>query len=193
MSELCTLCTMNNNEFASLIFNKPIKSWFKERVYYHTKVKPVYKKLLNETASFETMCEFSDFIKILEMSYFYHNDARYDEKIDTDIRILSDNKINDDTKKNLIILLEKEHVTITFDMYKEMVDNHETLSNDFKRCIDIKCRNEFGKKVETKFNIVNSQVINEEINNNTYCLLFNINHILNKAMGNLFLRYYKKA
>ena len=158
-----------------------------------TKIKPVYKKLLNETASFETMCEFSDFVKILEISYFYHNDARYDENIDTDIRILSDNKINDNTKKNIIILLEKEHVTITFDMHKEMVNNEDVYDNNFKRCIDIRCRNEFGKKVETKFNVVNTRVTNEEINNNTYCLLFNINNILNKAMSDLFLRYYKKA
>ena len=127
-----------------------------------------------------------DFIKILEMVFFYHNDIKYIPEIDDNIRIISDNNINDKTKKNLTIIDEKDKVVITFNMHSEYLDEYNY--NDY---IVINCKNGFGKHMSTEFLICNREVINDSINNNTHNLLYNINHLLSRCMADLFMKYYK--
>ena len=177
--------SMDNNLYAQLLYHKP-KNIFKRIVYYITEIRPEYKKLKNSEASFFTMCQFSDFIKILEMVFFYHNDIKYIPEIDEPIRIISDNSIKDTTKKNLTIVDEKNKVVITFDMRSMILDDYN--SDDY---INIKCNNGFGKKMVTEFHICNKKVTNDSINYNTYNLLYNINHLLSKLMADLFMKYYK--
>ena len=177
--------TINDNKYAKLLYNKP-KNIFKRIIYYFKYIRPEYKLMKNKEASFKSMCEFSDFIKILEMVFFYHNDIKYIPEIDNTARIISDNNIKDSTKKNLTIVDEKNKVVITFDMHSEFIDEYN--SKDY---INIKCINGFGKHMCTEFHICNAEVINDSINYNTHNLLYNINHLLSKLMSELFIRYYK--
>lgn len=176
------------NLFASLLYRKP-KGFFKERIYYFKKIRPILKKIEKGPIPFIWMVEFSNFVKILEMVWFYHNDIKYVEGLDEDIRIISDNKIDDNTKKNLTILLEKQKVTIIINMERFRDEDIDTITTDV---INIDCRNEFGKKLNTKFEIVDGKITGH-INDNTYNLMYNINHILQESMYKLFKTYYNKA
>lgn len=179
---------IEHNIFADLIYKKPkgkIKEWF----YYRKEIKPVMKKIEKGPVPFEYMVQFSDFIKILEMAFFYHNDIKYIEEIDFPIRIISDNNIKNNScedQKNLTILDEIHKVTIIFKLREEFIDEYNSY-----QYIDIICRNEFGKKITTNFNIRNAEVLNEEINSHTHNLLYNINYLLSKCMVELFMKYYK--
>lgn len=185
MNNLRNIDSMDNNMYANILYHKP-KNIFKRIIYYLAIAKPHYKRLKNNEASFTDMCLFSDFIKILEMVFFYHNDIKYIPEIDDNIRIISDNNINDKTKKNLTIIDEKDKVVITFNMHSEFLDEYN--SNDY---IVINCKNGFGKHMSTEFLICNREVINDSINNNTHNLLYNINHLLSRCMAELFMKYYK--
>lgn len=185
--EKMNMVDINNNVFATLLYNKP-KNIIKERIYYFKEIRPLLKRIKKGPIPFNMMVEFSNFIKIIEIVWFYHNDIKYIKDIDDEIRIISDNQIGNNQKKNLTILVEGK-ATIIINMEHII----EVQGTDGKEMIYIDCRNEFGKKINTKFEITNAEITGGEINDNNYNLLYNINHLLQELMFKLFKTYYKKA
>ena len=103
--EKMNMADINNNVFATLLYNKP-KNIIKERIYYFKEIRPLLKRIKKGPIPFNMMVDFSNFIKIIEIVWFYHNDIKYIKDIDDEIRIISDNQIGNNQKKNLTILVE---------------------------------------------------------------------------------------
>ena len=101
--EKMNMADINNNVFATLLYNKP-KNIIKERIYYFKEIRPLLKRIKKGPIPFNMMVDFSNFIKIIEIVWFY--DIKYIKDIDDEIRIISDNQIGNNQKKNLTILVE---------------------------------------------------------------------------------------
>lgn len=192
----------SSNKFSTVIYEAPVCtgdfSWSKRRElkkmqkkYFKKEVLPIYKKLKYETASFETMCDFADFIKQMELSMFFNNSVanrdnsnrnNLDEKDKKNIIICDTNTSSSEKKKVLRILMERENVLITFAMY---------LSESEEQIIDVNVRNNFGSKMTTNFHIVDQDTSFTDVH--SYNLLNNVNVILQNTMAETFLSIYKDS
>lgn len=200
--------SISDNYYAKLLYNKPVimeKDKFfkrlririKERKYYKNTIKPVIEHLREETTSFEDMIEFSYFIKILEQVFFYRNDTTIISGQES-IRLCTDISIDGKGSKSLILILDKERVSISFSMKTELKDKSIPMTmvmadnpNYYNNILTISVNNLFGKKLTTNFTVVNGEMHYD--NENHYNLIFNINKLLRKSMADLFELYYKKA
>lgn len=191
--------SIENNMFARMIYEKPIhqrgdsilkkiKFWIKRKEYEKTVINPMIASLRNTAPSFITMCEMTDFIKIIEKVFFYKNDIRKSwETGEMETRLLSDNKITSNDIKRMILEMQEEMVTIVFKMTRKY--NMET--SEYDDIIDVKLTCEFGKKLHIQFSIINTEIEFNSIHD--YNLMYNINIILQDAMADIFEEYYNKA
>lgn len=191
------LTNMEDNMFANLLYDKPIsqrgdsilkriKKWFKRKEYEANTIKPMIKKLRNTAPSFITMCEMTDFIKILEKVFFYKNDVRRQSDEGPLItKLLSDNNIDKPDEKALMLEMQKEEVTMRFLMSRRFNADSEKYDD----IIDVKVNFYFGKKLYLNYKIINTKVEFESAHD--YNLMYNINIILQDSMADLFEKYYK--
>ena len=173
----------NNNKFINILYGKPtgkyeknkIKLYFKQKEYYKKVFYPVYKELLEESPDIETLCEFADFIRLLEKVFFYNNDI----KIKSNERdyIYSDSNINS-IDKNLILIL-KDNIMIKFNMKPK--DNKLTINIDYQ----------FGKRAKMTFIIVDRYV--EYSSYHEVNLMITVLERLQSTMSELFKEYYFKV
>lgn len=173
----------NNNKFINILYGKPtgkyeknkIKLYFKQKEYYKKAFYPVYKELLEESPDIETLCEFADFIRLLEKVFFYNNDI----KIKSNERdyIYSDSNINS-IDKNLILIL-KDNIMIKFNMKPK--DNKLTINIDYQ----------FGKRAKMTFIIVDRYV--EYSSYHEENLMITVLERLQSTMSELFKEYYFKV
>jgi hypothetical protein len=199
--EQARLTCIDENPFIRILYEKPvlkrgdsifkrIKSWFKRRDYTNTQFKPMEKRLRNEIPTFITLCDFADFIKILERVYFYHNDLRKaTDKTELCTRLLIDKKASSDTKKVIIIEMQREDTTITLTMHRD----HDYISGGFEDVIDVRVYYQYSKE-SLAFKIYNSGLYSPDLNILTSIhdkhLVDNIFNILQNSMTYLFKNYY---
>jgi hypothetical protein len=144
------------------------------------------KKLRNTAPSFIMMCEMADFIKILEKVFFYKNDVRrLRDQGPLITKLLSDNNIDKEDEKALILEMQKEEVVIRFLMSRKWNPDTEKYDD----IIDVKVNCDFGKKLYLNFKIINTKVDFESVHD--YNLMYNINIILQDSMADLFETYYR--
>lgn len=191
--------SIEDNMFAKLIYEKPvhqrgdsifkkIKYWIKRRDYEKSVINPMINKLRNTSPSFMIMSEMSDFIKIVEKVFFYKNDMRKSWETGVlETRILSDNSINSDDFKMMILELQKEMVTIVFKMTRKYNEDIK----DYDEIIEVKLSYSFGKKLHIVFKIINTVIEFDSVHD--YNLMYNINIILQDAIANIFEEYYNLA
>lgn len=182
--------SIESNKYINLLYSKPQRISYKKSIfgyfsYIFTKHKyrrktilPVYNELLTTSPSFETMCNYANFIRLLEKVFFYNNALLKDndEKYD---KLVSDSELNNN-KKNLILDLGKDNVLITFTMENNYGDE----------VIDIKVRYNFGKKSTMNYVVVNRDIVYDSIHSEN--LMITILERLQKSMAKLFLDYYDK-
>jgi len=196
--ERVTLTNIEYNTFAKLLYEKPLckrgasiferfKTWIKRKNYEAMDIKPTIKKLRNTSPSFVVLCEFSDFIRILEKVFFYKNDIRTVKDDGPYVtRLLSDSGINSSDMKVLIIEMQKELVTIKLIMTREYNED----AKDYDDIIDIQITYAFGKKLFINYKLINGEI---ELNSvHDHNLLYNINLMLQDLMADLFEEYYYK-
>ena len=74
----------DSNEYSQIIYGAPVVmknrsiiirlfTKIKQKIYYRKEVLRCVKHLRNNTASFNTLCDFADFIKQMELSMFFNN------------------------------------------------------------------------------------------------------------------------
>ena len=177
------------NNYMNLLYSKPkrymykkgllgyIKYRYNEYKYRKDKIINTYNILLSTSPSYNTMCEFADFIRLLERVLFYRNALLKDGEDKYD-KLSSDSELSN-SKKNLVLEL-KEDVLITFNMY----------TKDKDEIIEIKVRYNFGKKAVMNYLVVNREVKYDSIHSEN--LMITILERLQKAMSKLFLDYYNK-
>lgn len=200
----------DDNKYFSILFNKPelpknkslfkrIKYHFQEREYFRTKVKTIIDKWDKDYPDWIDLCEFSDFIRLLEKSMFYNNNLR---KAEDDYELIdkltSDNPIDGSgDKKYLVLELQKEKVCIIFTMHD---------SND-RWIVDVKIQYYGGKKLAVQFSIDGSmqyddsngdtvvgigEVIGGFESKADWLMLKNAQDRCRDAMKKLFVDYYNK-
>lgn len=181
---------IETNTLINLLYAKPDYNSYKDKSfskirhriakhkYRKNYILPVYNKLLNNSPSFDTMCIYADFIRLLEKVFFYKNDIvmNDEEKVD---KLISDSKLINE-KKILILDLSKEQVIITFTMEHKGDDE----------VIDIQVKYNFGKKSIMNYTVVNREAKYDSIHSEN--LMITILDRLQKAMAKLFLDYYDK-
>ena len=180
----------DTNVFLDVLYNKPIldpsAGFFKKiaykfrlRKYTRENFTPLYENIRCNNLSFVFMVDLSDFIKSIEKVFHYKNDIKENSN---DIKLLSDNKWDkDDQVKSLIIADTPNNAVTTIELSRESV------GDDYKDIVQIVVKNNFGKKLQTKFTIINTEVKID--NRDDYNLLFNIN----KQLSELFKKYYELA
>ena len=115
--------------------------------------------------------------------FHYKNDIKENSN---DIKLLSDNKWDkDDQVKSLIIADTLNNAVTTIELSRESV------GDDYKDIVQIVVKNNFGKKLQTKLTIINTEVKID--NRDDYNLLFNINKQLRDLSSELFKKYYELA
>ena len=184
----------NTNVFLDVLYNKPIldppAGFFKKiaykfrlRKYTRENFTPLYENIRCNNLSFVFMVDLSDFIKSIEKVFHYKNDIKENSN---DIKLLSDNKWDkDDQVKSLIIADTLNNAVTTIELSRESV------GDDYKDIVQIVVKNNFGKKLQTKFTIINTEVKID--NRDDYNLLFNINKQLRDLSSELFKKYYELA
>ena len=184
----------NTNVFLDVLYNKPILDpsagffkkiayKFKLRKYTRENFTPLYENIRCNNLSFVFMVDLSDFIKSIEKVFHYKNDIKENSN---DIKLLSDNKWDkDDQVKSLIIADTLNNAVTTIELSRESV------GDDYKDIVQIVVKNNFGKKLQTKFTIINTEVKID--NRDDYNLLFNINKQLRDLSSELFKKYYELA
>ena len=184
----------NTNVFLDVLYNKPIldpsAGFFKKivykfrlRKYTRENFTPLYENIRCNNLSFVFMVDLSDFIKSIEKVFHYKNDIKENSN---DIKLLSDNKWDkDDQVKSLIIADTLNNAVTTIELSRESV------GDDYKDIVQIVVKNNFGKKLQTKFTIINTEVKID--NRDDYNLLFNINKQLRELSSELFKKYYELA
>lgn len=174
-----------------LTFIQKIKQKRKQKKHFKNEVLPIYKDLKYKTASFETLCDFADFIKQMELSMFFNNSVsnrdntnrnNLEDKDKKNIIICDSNTSSSDKKKIIRILMEKENVLITFSM---------TYSDAEEKIVDVNVRNNFGSKMTTNFHIVDEEMDFSDVH--SYNLLNNVNIILQNTMADTFMEIYKDS
>lgn len=190
---------LDNNPFSALIYEvpeiKPEYGFFKRlsikrkrRKHFKKEILPKYKFLRDNTASFETMCYYADFLKQMELAQFHNNSIfNRDNTSRASIKdnekkniIVCDNSRQKSTKEKILrIIMEKKNVTITFKLY---------LSRDDEEVIDISVMNGFAAKIKTSYHIVNADTNFEDIH--IYNLMYQVNQILQHCMAETFLQIY---
>lgn len=196
----CKNRSMEDNMFAKILYEKPvcqrndskfkrIITWFKRKNYEDTVVKPMIRRLRNESPSYIIMTEMADFIRILELVFFYRNTTKkeWDKDKELKTKLLSDvdMKSHKDDPKDLILEIQDKDVTITFCMYRKY--NIET--QKLEDYIEIEAYYDFGKKLIIKFCVID-RVVGDFDSIHHYNLLYNINLILQDAMADLFEYHY---
>ena len=184
----------NTNVFLDVLYNKPIldpSAGFFKKIAYNFKLRkytrenftPLYENIRCNNLSFVFMVDLSDFIKSIEKVFHYKNDIKENSN---DIKLLSDNKWDkDDQVKSLIIADTLNNAVTTIELSRESV------GDDYKDIVQIVVKNNFGKKLQTKFTIINTEVKID--NRDDYNLLFNINKQLRELSSELFKKYYELA
>ena len=182
----------DSNEYSQIIYGAPVVmrnksiitrlfTKIKQKIYYKKEVLRCAKHLRDNTASFQVLCDFADFIKQMELSMFFNNSISNRDNT---------NRVNipEKEKKNIIICdskisnLTKENVIIKFSMNYQDSDDE---------VVDVNVRNNFGSKVVTNFHIVNHDMEFDSIH--SYNLLNNVNIILQNTMADTFLEIYKDS
>ena len=194
------LTIIEDNSFAKLLYEKPVPrrgdskikkigTRFKERKYWRNNVKPVIDNLRNNAPTFFTMCEFADFIKIIEKVFFYYNDIKRANTVDMPLktRILADQKMEQHDKKIIIIDMQKEMITIKLEMTRKYNEDDEKYDDIISGTLQY----QFGKDLFLKFVIVNSKIDFNSVHD--FNLMYNINLILQDSMADLFEEYYHKV
>lgn len=171
-----------DNKFMYVLYGKPskrfikskIKLFFEQRKHNKDYFKPMYESLLYESPDLNTMIQYADFIRLIERVLFYNNDIKIKSE-DKDM-IYSDSSISD-KNKNLILIL-KDNVIITFNMYPD----------ESKLTIDVNYN--FGKKSKMKFTVIDREVCSNGLHDDN--LMITILERLQEAMAALFKEYYLK-
>lgn len=183
-----------NNSFSNTLFDMPmyllnplsaskVKLWFYNIAYkhhvrkYYKKIKNLASVLRNRTPSFNTLCEFADFIKHMEMVYQYKN---FIDKESDKPQVLCDTDINDSNKKTLILFIPKRF-TATFIMTEDSDGEW----------IKVKVENAFGKRLTTTFQINNKSFVYYDFTIYHNNLIYVVNHELQNAMADTFLECAK--
>lgn len=193
------LTVIEENTFAKLLYEKPIaqrgdslfkriKKWFEEKDYRATEINPMIKKLRNTAPSFLTLCEFADFIKIIEKVFFYYNDIMTNNSVNSNpvTKIYADQKYDSTDKKVLIIDMPKERVTAKLTMTRRM--NEEAEGIVFDDIVEGYMQYQFGKDLTLNFRIVNGEMDFKSVHD--YNLMYNLNLVLQDVMADLFEEYY---
>lgn len=192
----------HSSKFSSTIYEAPvitgdmgfiqkIKTKRKQKKHFKNTVLPIYNSLKFNTATFETLCDYTDFIKQMELSMFFNNSVsnrdntnrvnlKEEEKRNI---IICDNSTSSSTQKKILrILMEKENVLITFNM---------SIEDGERQIVDVNIRNNFGNKMTTNFHIVDQDTDFADIH--SYNLLNNVNIILQNTMAETFMDIYKES
>ena len=170
---------------------KVLKEKRKEKKYYKKTILKTYYDLRDNTASFENMTDFADFLKQMEIMLFYNNSLSNRDNTprvnipeeDQKTILICDNKLQESTtQKKFRLLMEKENVEMVFIMH---------YSEYNEEVIDVSVSNKFASKVNTTFHIIDA---NTSFDNITYYnLLNNVNYILQNALADTFLTIYNRA
>lgn len=195
-SEGIRLTFIEDNSFAQLLYDKPIaqrgdstlkriKKWFKERSYRANEIKPVIRRLRNIAPSFMVLCEFADFIKIIEKVFFYYNDIPANG-VNNKTKIYADQKYESTDKKILLLDMPKEKVTVKLTMTRRMNDEGEQIT--FDDIVEGYMQYQFGKDLTLNFKIVNGKMDFKDAHD--YNLMYNLNLIIQDAMADLLEEYY---
>lgn len=132
---------------------------------------------------YEILSDFSDFLKINEISNFYQNTL---DNLDHGIRIVTENSISaKNDNKSLIVYDKDRRVLITIQL--EIDHGHSEDENTYQK-INVIVENQFGKKAETKFKLIDYDI--PSINQTQYELLNNVMQITANCMVEAFKQIY---
>lgn len=179
---------MEDNKFSILIYSTPeydpknrtgLSLWLYNKKYKRMRKHRYKYIILREaislrwvTTSFETLCDYADFLKEMELVF------QYSPSTDDNLILFCDSSINQSYMKKTLVLVVKDKFKAAF-----------TLSeNDDEQIINIKVESFVGNKIKTTFNIVNAHTDFDSVHN--YNLLNNINKYLREAMYQTFIDCY---
>jgi hypothetical protein len=178
---------MNNvnlkiNKFMDYIYMKPKFSktngiWigivnYLKAILQELNYKKFMKQLKQIAPDFDLLWDFANFIKLLEVVFFYDNNS-------TTGRYYSSTSYKDN-ENGFIINLHEQHLTLKFKLDR---NDHDKITLEVDR--------RFGHKIKTTFIIINRETNFDSIHDIN--LIYNINEILCREMPALLDIYYKKA
>lgn len=194
------LTNVEDNYYAKLLYEKPIiektgnifkrfSQWRKQKAYTNNTIKPAIKKLRYSTPSFLNMCYFSDFIRILELVWFYRNEPLRDCDETGEIKIMSESDFKDPMKcKILILYIPNTETVIKFTMHRVYKGDESDSADKFDDIIKIQVNTNTGKKMSCTYTTINGECNHDSVHE--YNQMYNITRILQNAMADLFSKYY---